>query len=74
MSWDSFFEVNLRLVKKSLEASGPCPWDNDSCIRPIVTGIDDDVSSICAGKDFALLRTQHGRVRIKTVSKLQQII
>jgi hypothetical protein len=51
MSWDSFFEVNLRLVKKSLEVSGPCPWDNETGSRPIVTGIDDEVASICAGYD-----------------------
>lgn len=69
VTWDTFIDLNLRLVKKSLEVSGPCPWDNESTPRSIVTGIDEDVVTICAGKDFALLRTQHGRVIHGAINK-----
>lgn len=72
-SLDSFFEINLRLVRKSVEVAGPCPWDNETNLRPVVTGVDEDVVTISAGKDFALLRTQHGRVRIYT-AKLYLVI
>lgn len=62
VAWDSFLDLNLRLVKRSLEACGPCPWDNETCPRSITTGLDEEVGTVCAGKDFALLRTQHGRI------------
>lgn len=56
-------EFNLRLVRKSVEVAGPCPWDGETGLRPVVTGVDDDVASVTSGKDFALLRTHNGRVR-----------
>ena len=46
-----------------MEVGGPCPWDGETSLRPVVTGADDDVASITSGKDFALLRTHNGRVR-----------
>ncbi|CAG7827585.1 unnamed protein product [Allacma fusca] len=61
-SMDILNEFNLRLVRKSVEVAGPCPWDGENGLRPINTGVDDDVASITSGKDFALLRTQHGRI------------
>ena len=58
-------EFNIRLVRKSVAVSGPGPWDTETDLRPIVTGVDEDVAFLTSGKDFALLRTQHGRVRKK---------
>jgi len=71
LSTEAFSELTLKLVRKSVEAAGICPWDGDTYLRPVVTGVDDDVAFITAGKDFALLRTQHGRVSLFAVRMIK---
>ncbi len=56
-------EFNIRLVRKSIEACGPGPWDSDTDLRQIEIGFEDDISTIASGKEFALLRTCSGRVK-----------
>lgn len=59
-------ELPLKLARKCIDVFGASSFDEDIGIHTVISGIgsDDEIATICAGKEFALLRTVTGKVNM----------
>lgn len=58
-------ELPLKLARKCVDALGVATYEEDasaSVQTPINIGTDDEISTICCGKEFGLIRTTSGKV------------
>lgn len=55
-------ELPLKLARKCVDALGVAPFEEDGVSNTINTGTDDEIATICAGKEFGLIRTTSGKV------------
>lgn len=52
------------MARKCVDVFGVSSFDEDIGIHTVTSGIrnDDEIASICAGKEFGLIRTVAGKV------------
>lgn len=55
-------ELPLKLTRKCAEAIGTSSFEEDGIVNSINIGTDDEIATICAGKEFGLIRTTSGRL------------
>ncbi|XP_025833228.1 E3 ubiquitin-protein ligase MYCBP2-like, partial [Agrilus planipennis] len=55
-------ELPLKLAHRCVEILGTAPFEEDGASQVVNTGTDDEIASICAGKEFGLIRTSSGKV------------
>lgn len=56
-------ELPLKLARKCVEVLGTSPFEEEGISSHTVnTGMDEEVSFVCAGKEFGLIRTCSGKV------------
>lgn len=55
-------ELPLKLARKCVDSLGTASFEEDASTNTINTGTDDEISTICGGKEFALIKTTNGKV------------
>lgn len=55
-------ELPLKLARKCIEAFGVAAFEEEASPQAITTGLDEEVASVCIGKEFGLIRTTSGKV------------
>lgn len=55
-------ELPLKLARKCVEAFGVAAFEEEASPQGISTGLDEEIASICVGKEFGLSRTTSGKV------------
>lgn len=55
-------ELPLKLARKCVDVFGIAPFEEEGAAQAVNTGTDDEIATICAGKEFGLIRTQSGKV------------
>lgn len=58
-------ELPLKLARKCVDVIGSASFDEEQSVHTLNIGTDDEVSSVTAGKEFALLKTLTGKVITK---------
>lgn len=57
-------ELPLKLARKCVEAFGVAAFEEEASPQSISTGLDEEIATICVGKEFGLIRTTSGKVHI----------
>lgn len=57
-------ELPLKLARKCVDVYGIAPFEEEGSFHTVNTGLDEEISAICAGKEFGLIRTTSGKVII----------
>lgn len=57
-------ELPLKLARKCVDSLGMAPYEEEGQYNAINPGNDEEVVSVCAGKDFGLVRTNSGKVTL----------
>lgn len=55
-------ELPLKLARKCVESLGYAPFEEDANSCTISINTEEEIATICSGKDFGLLRTVTGKV------------
>uniref|UniRef100_A0AAR5Q5P7 PHR domain-containing protein n=1 Tax=Dendroctonus ponderosae TaxID=77166 RepID=A0AAR5Q5P7_DENPD len=55
-------ELPLKLARKCVESLGYAPFEEEANACTISTNTEEEIATICSGKDFGLLRTVTGKV------------
>jgi E3 ubiquitin-protein ligase MYCBP2 len=55
-------ELPLKLARKCVDAFGVAPFDEEGNSHTVNTGSEDEIATICAGKEFGLIKTTSGKV------------
>lgn len=55
-------ELPLKLARKCVDVFGIAAFEEEASAQSINTGMDEDIASICMGKEFGLIRTVTGKV------------
>ncbi|XP_050301011.1 E3 ubiquitin-protein ligase MYCBP2 isoform X2 [Anthonomus grandis grandis] len=55
-------ELPLKLARKCVDALGHAPYEEEQSSYTISITTEEEVASVCAGKDFGLLKTVTGKV------------
>lgn len=55
-------ELPLKLARKCVETFGAAPFEDEGSHQGINTGLDEEITSVCMGKEFGLVRTTSGKV------------
>lgn len=55
-------ELPLKLARKCVDSLGTAAFEEDVGTTTINTGTDDEIATICSGKDFGLIKTTSGKV------------
>ncbi|KAL1517024.1 hypothetical protein ABEB36_000844 [Hypothenemus hampei] len=55
-------ELPLKLARKCVECLGQSPFEEEGNSYPINVNVEEEVATVCSGKDFGLLRTVTGKV------------
>nr|CAH7734761.1 unnamed protein product [Callosobruchus chinensis] len=55
-------ELPLKLARKCVDVLGVSPFDEEIGTYTVNTGSEEEIASICAGKEFGLLKTVTGKV------------
>lgn len=57
-------ELPLKLARKCVDVYGVAAFEDDGGYSTVNTGSEEEIASICAGKEFGLIRTVTGKVNI----------
>ena len=57
-------ELPLKLARKCVDIFGYATFDEEQAIHILNPGYDDEIAMVTAGKEFGLLKTVSGKVRI----------
>lgn len=55
-------ELPLKLARKCVEAFGVAAFEEEPSPQGISTGLEEEIASVCMGKEFGLIRTISGKV------------
>lgn len=55
-------ELPLKLARKCVEAFGVAAFEEEASPQGIVAGLDEEITAICMGKEFGLIKTTTGKV------------
>lgn len=55
-------ELPLKLARKCVDVLGTAAFEDEGLSHTVNTGTDDEIATICAGKEFGLIRTVSGKV------------
>ncbi|KAF5304147.1 hypothetical protein FQA39_LY01932 [Lamprigera yunnana] len=55
-------EIPLKLARKCVDALGVSSYENDEMTHTVNVGNEEEIATICGGKEFGLLRTTSGKV------------
>ncbi|XP_044762914.1 E3 ubiquitin-protein ligase MYCBP2 [Coccinella septempunctata] len=55
-------ELPLKLARKCVEVLGTSSFEDEGLSHTVNTGTDEEIATICAGKEFGLIRTVSGKV------------
>lgn len=58
-------ELPLKLARKCVDVLGVSSFDEEIGTYTVSTGNEEEIATICAGKEFGLIRTVTGKVVIK---------
>lgn len=57
-------ELPLKLARKCVDVLGVAPFEEEGVAHTVNTGMDEEIATICSGKEFGLIRTNSGKVFI----------
>ncbi|KAL3283879.1 hypothetical protein HHI36_018048 [Cryptolaemus montrouzieri] len=66
-------ELPLKLARKCVDVLGIAPFEDEGLSHTVNTGNDEEIASICAGKEFGLIRTVSGKVSIRRFSTTKNL-
>lgn len=55
-------ELPLKLARKCVDALGTAAFEEEGAASTINTGTDDEIATVCYGKEFGLIKTTLGKV------------
>lgn len=62
-------ELPLKLARKCVEALGIASYEEECGAQMVSISTDEEVASVCAGKDFGFIRTTNGKVNLNIYSQ-----
>lgn len=64
----------LKLARKCVDVFGYAAFDEDLFVHTLNPGCDDEIATVTAGKEFALLKTVSGKVNSKLFFSVKNIV
>lgn len=55
-------ELPLKLARKCVDSLGVASFEGDGVAHAINAGNEEEIATVCSGKEFGLLRTTSGKV------------